>query len=197
MDEPIEFVFSFRSPFAWLAARHALPMLHPETKVRWCAFYPLPTFPNFDRPMIPAKARHNIEDLLRLAKAYGLRFGRPPLADPDWSIPHAAFLWGDREGKGPEIARALLDARWERGEHIETELSIGRAAERVGLDPAAAIAASRDEKLRGALRDSVQRNYDERGIFGVPMFVLSDGTRFWGHDRMEWAIANGYARGAS
>jgi hypothetical protein len=24
------------------------------------------------------------------------------------------------------------------------------------------------------------------------MFVLSDGARFWGHDRMEWALDHGY-----
>jgi 2-hydroxychromene-2-carboxylate isomerase len=45
------------------------------------------------------------------------------------------------------------------------------------------------------LTDRVQRNYDDRGIFGVPMFVLADGKRFSGHDRMEFAIKHGYIAG--
>jgi 2-hydroxychromene-2-carboxylate isomerase len=33
-------------------------------------------------------------------------------------------------------------------------------------------------------------------IFGVPMFVLSSGERFWGHDRMEWALRYGFVKPA-
>jgi 2-hydroxychromene-2-carboxylate isomerase len=32
------------------------------------------------------------------------------------------------------------------------------------------------------------RAFDEEGIFGVPTIVLVKGTRFWRHDRIEWAI---------
>jgi 2-hydroxychromene-2-carboxylate isomerase len=46
------------------------------------------------------------------------------------------------------------------------------------------------------LRARIRQNYEERGIFGVPMFVLPDGARFWGHDRMEWALHHGYVRAA-
>jgi 2-hydroxychromene-2-carboxylate isomerase len=196
LSDEIEFVFSFRSPFAWIAARHVLPMVHPETTIRWSAFYPLPTFPNFGGTLLPAKARHNVADLLRLAKAYGLRFGQPLLEDPDWSIPHAAFLWAERQGKGAELATALGDARWEGSEvDIATEPVIHQAVESVGLDPESALAACRDEAFRAELRQLVQSNFDDRDVFGVPMFVLPDGKRFWGHDRMEWAIRHGYVRG--
>lgn len=68
MRDPLEFVFSFRSPYAWIAARHILPMLRPEQEVRWLPFFPLPSFTNFGR-LIPGKVRYNIEDLLRLTKA--------------------------------------------------------------------------------------------------------------------------------
>ncbi len=30
MHEPIEFVFSFRSPYAWVAARYVLPQVDPQ-----------------------------------------------------------------------------------------------------------------------------------------------------------------------
>ena len=37
----------------------------------------------------------------------------------------------------------------------------------------------------------IERDYTERGVFGVPMFITADGARFWGHDRMEWALRQG------
>lgn len=197
-SEAVEFVFSIRSPYAYVAARHVLPMVHPETPIRWCPFFPLPEFANFLRTLVPAKVRYNIEDLTRLAKRYGLRFGSPPIEDPDWSIPHAAFLWADRQGDGAGAAlgRALLDARWESGEDVTDEDVLRATAHGVGLDGDAVAAASRDEALRAEVTALVKRNYDERGLFGVPMFVLADGQRFWGHDRMMWAIRDGYVRGA-
>ena len=79
---------------------------------------------------------------------------------------------------------------------VGEEKTIHDAARSVGLDPDAAVAAGRNEALRAELESLVQRNYDERDVFGVPMFILPDDQRFWGHDRMEWGIRNGYVRAA-
>jgi 2-hydroxychromene-2-carboxylate isomerase len=195
MEGPLEFVFSFRSPYVWIAVRHVLPMLHPATEVRWTPFFPLPSFKNFGG-VVPGKARHNLHDILRLCEAYGLPIGRPPVDESDWVRPHAAFLWADRAGKGREFGQALLDERWERSQVVGDDGAIRRAAESVGLDAGAAVAASADPDLQEELTESIQRNYDERDVFGVPMLILPDGTRFWGHDRMEWAIRYGFLRGA-
>lgn len=195
MSESIEFVFSFRSPYSRIAARHILPMLHPDTEVRWIPFYPLPSFQNFGRT-VRAKAWHNLEDILRLAEAYELKIGRPPVDEPDWSLPHTAFLWADRAGKGPEFGQALGEERRGKGEVLGSDETIRRAAALVDLDPDAVVAAGRDENLQKDLAATIQRNFDERDIFGVPMFILPDGKRFWGHDRMEWAIRYGFVRGA-
>ncbi len=196
MSGSVEFVFSFRSPYAWIAARRVLPMVHPDTEVRWTPFFPLPSFANFGN-LIPVRARYNIEDLLRLSRAYDLEFGRPPLAEPDWSIPHAAFVHAEREGCGPEFGLALADSRWHAGEDVASAEVIGKVAESVGLDGDAAVSASSNAGLRARLTEEIEVNYRERGIFGVPMFVLPDGQRFWGHDRMEWALHYGYVPSAS
>jgi 2-hydroxychromene-2-carboxylate isomerase len=186
MKEDLEFVFSFRSPYAWIAARHVLPMVHSETRIRWTPFYPLPSFPNFGG-VVPAKARHNLHDILRLTEAYGLPIGRPPVHETDWALAHTAFLWADRNGKGPEFARALLDERWVESQVVSCEGAVRRVADAVGLDGNDAVAAASDPALRGELVARVQANYDEREVFGVPMFILPTGEHFWGHDRMEWA----------
>lgn len=142
--------------------------------------------------MIPVRARYNIEDLLRLSSAYGLEFGRPPMAEPDWSIPHAAFVHAERQGAGAEFGMALLDARWQDSLDVASREVIGQVAESVGLHPDRTIEAAEDPDLRAKLTERIDTHYRTRGIFGVPMFVLPDGARFWGHDRMEWALQHGF-----
>ena len=93
-------------------------MLDPALDVKWSAFFPLPTFPNFAGGMLPAKEKHNVRDILRMTKTYGMRVGRPSREDPDWAIPHAAFEFANGKGKGPDLARALFAARWTSSEDI-------------------------------------------------------------------------------
>ena len=196
MAEELEFVFSFRSPYAWIAARHVLPQVHPDTRVRWTPFLPLPSFPNFSGSIIPAKARHNVQDILRLTRAYDLSVGRPPVDEPDWKLAHAAFLWADRQGAGPAFAAALMEERWCRSQIISAPDAIARIGATIGVDPREIVSAASSDALQSELITLVQTNYDERDIFGVPMFILPSGEHFWGHDRMEWALRHGFVRAA-
>ena len=52
--------------------------------------------------------------------------------------------------------------------------------------------ASEAEAGRGELVEYVQRNYDDRDVFGVPLLILPSGERFWGWDRMDWALRHGF-----
>jgi len=164
--------------------------------VKWTAFFPLPTFTNFGNP-IPAKLSHNVRDILRLTKAYGMKIGQPLLEDPDWAIPHAAFeLAAEKsQSQGTALAMALFAERWSESQDIATDPIIARAAKSVGLDEGEVLAACHDAERRQRLRERIQRDYDEREIFGVPMLITPAKKRFWGVDRIEWAIRYGYVPG--
>lgn len=194
MPSGVDFVFSFRSPYAWLAARSVIPKLPADLDVRWVPFFPLPTFENFATPPIEAKFKYLIRDVIRLANHYGAPLTFPSRDDPDWAIPHAAFVEADDAGSGKAFALAVFDARWSRGEDVAERGVLASAAEAAGLDPQRIVAAAFDEAKRRAVRADVQRRFDEDGIFGVPTLLMPRGTRFWGHDRIEWAIANGLVR---
>lgn len=191
MATPLDFVFSFRSPYSWLAARFVLPKLPPGTAVRWRPFFPLPTFTNFP-PLLEAKVKYLVRDVVRLSRHYGAELKFPTVDDPDWAIPHVAFLAADEQGRGPAFALEVYAARWGRGENVAEPDVLVRAAEAASLDPAPILAASEDSERRDALRAEVQRAFDEDGIFGVPTLILPRGTRFWGHDRIEMAIREGW-----
>lgn len=191
MFERPQFVFSLRSPYAWIAARWVLPQLPPGLDPEWRPFYPLPSFPNFP-PLLASKVRYLVRDVTRLVEHYG---GEPPrfpgAGDPDWSRPHGAFLAAQEQARGRELALALWQARFGRGQDLGRDEVIAAAAREVGLAPESILAAADDPARRAALSARVQEDFDERGIFGVPTLVLPSGTRFWGHDRIEWAIREG------
>jgi len=195
MSEPLRFAYSLRSPYAWIAAKRIVPRVHPDVAVRWLPLYPLPTFPNFGN-LLPTKVRYLIDDLIRLAKVYDLPLGRPPAEEPDWAVAHTACVAADSMGCGPAFTRALMDARLSRGEDVASESVIRNAAAACGADAASVLTACADTEQRAAVARDIQTRYDEDGIFGVPMFVLPDGARFWGHDRMAWALDHGFVRAA-
>ena len=77
MADRVEFVFSFRSPYAWMAAHCVLPKLPPDMDIHWLPFYPLPSFPNFSSAPIESKFKYLIRDVTRLTKHYGLTLKFP------------------------------------------------------------------------------------------------------------------------
>jgi len=185
-----QFVFSFRSPYAWIAARWVLPQLSPELELQWRPFFPLPSFSNFPPPL-DAKTQYLVRDVVRLVRHYGGDVSFPSAHDPNWALPHCAFLEADARGKGREFALAVWDARFGKGHDVGEPEVVARAAESVGLDVQAILDAALDEAHQRELVSRVQRDYDEAGIFGVPTLILPRGSRYWGHDRIEWAIREG------
>lgn len=191
MFETAQFVFSFRSPYAWIAARWVLPQLPADFELQWRPFFPLPSFSNFP-PLLEAKTRYLVRDVMRLVEHYGGQVRFPGIADPNWAIPHCAFLEARERGRGPAFALAVFEARFGRGEDVSDDAVLEKAAVEVGLDPAAIVAAGASPDRQADLVDQIQQDYDTNGIFGVPTLILPRGTRFWGHDRIDWAIREGH-----
>ena len=202
MDQTVRFYFSFRSPYAWLAAERwqtELGALDPV--VERIPFYPTPeTFPN-DPSRHPAKLRYIVQDLGRLAREFGLTLRPPPALDTDWERAHAAYL-GVQEA-APQRAEAFMlemfRARFSRGQDVALANVIGEAAERAGADPGLANEAAASPALQEQVKESFVQGQQRDGIFGAPSFAYS-GQLFWGHDRMHHlrrALLEGRARGAA
>ena len=197
MSDGARFVFSLRSPYAWIAARWVVPRLPEELAPVWRPFFPLPEFSNFP-PLLESKVRYLVRDVVRLVEHYGggpVRF--PTRDDVDWTVPHLAFLEADARGRGRELAFALWEARFGRGEHLGDDAVVTAAVESVGLDAGAVMDAARDPERRETLDEQVKSDYRDEGIFGVPTLILPKGTRYWGHDRIEWALREGKLGGNS
>jgi 2-hydroxychromene-2-carboxylate isomerase len=183
----VRFYFSFRSPYSWLAHHR----LAHTAELAWEELEPVPVYPPDEKAMAAlspgrTKLGYMREDVERIAAGYGLAVRWPVSGDPDWTRPHAAFLYAQAERRGQVFAGALYDARFQRGEDLGDDGALRAAAEASGLDPDAVVAAADDPAWRQALWPGFERMRHDK-VFGVPTFVLRE-ERFWGNDRFEWLL---------
>jgi 2-hydroxychromene-2-carboxylate isomerase len=185
--EPIvRFYFSFRSPYAWFAAeRWQAELGDLAPRVEHIPFYPTPeTFPN-DPTRVPAKFAYVMQDVLRLARDFGLSVVPPAALDTDWKRAHAAYLGVQAEQ--PQLAERfmleLFRARFSRGQDVALDVTIEEAAERAGASAKTATRAAADAQLQAEVEGNFVRGQTRDRIFGAPSFVF-DGQLFWGHDRL-------------
>jgi 2-hydroxychromene-2-carboxylate isomerase len=186
--------FSFRSPFSWIAIermRRRLPDLHariefipywePDTRTsdalaaRSAAIHYV--------PMSKAKHLYILQDTRRLVDALGLPMTWPVDVNPWWEPSHLGWLEARRAGRAWDYYRAIVSARWERGENISDPAVIARVATAAGLD-GNAIAAAADDPDRRAEGVACLLEAYEDDIFGVPYFRVGR-HRFWGVDRLD------------
>ena len=87
-----------------------------------------------------------------------------------------------------ELKHALYEAFFCEGEDIATDLQIALAAERAGLDPAAAVASSYAPELLDRIRE-VRAEAEAAGVRGVPSLVGENGESHWGMGGLDRLLA--------
>jgi 2-hydroxychromene-2-carboxylate isomerase len=127
-----------------------------------------------------------MEDVERIAAAYGLAVRWPGKIDTDWMRPHAACLHAGDAGLLEPFVAAGFRARFQRGLDLGQDEVLEQLAEEAGLEPRALVAACDAPELHARIRAGLAR-FAQRKLFGVPFFVFQ-GRRFWGNDRLEWLL---------
>jgi 2-hydroxychromene-2-carboxylate isomerase len=190
MSQPggtVRFYFSFRSPYSWLAflrverALSGLPVVLDYVPV-----FPPPDIPN-DPAAIPTKLRYIMQDVARIAEAYGFRAKPPQKVDTDWIKPHSAFLYALDRGKAQAFGLGLFEARFLHGLDVAEGGVLHEVAAAQGLDGAALVRAATDQAFQTRVVQGMMKAAQEDSIFGVPYFVYR-GEAFWGNDRVEWLV---------
>jgi len=185
-ERPIRFYFSFRSPYAWLAAERIDSELGDlGIPIERVPIYPTPeTFPN-DPSALPNKQAYLIQDIPRLAREQGLEVRFPSSSDTDWALSHAAFLGAQRHGTGQRFMVEVFRKRFCEGLDLGKDEVIADAATGAGLDPDAILSAGHSDELRASTAAGWGIAVERDRIFGVPSFVYAD-RLYWGQDRMHF-----------
>jgi 2-hydroxychromene-2-carboxylate isomerase len=146
-------------------------------------------------------AAYNREDCARWAERYEIPFDYPPpgvfadrarywpMAEFDREeLPARAFYAAAETGRQDELDAALFEAAWVAGLDVNEPDTIVWAAERAGIDGADLLDRLRDESIERTARGSVGA-FLRLACPGVPTFVVG-GRRYYGKDRVEWAVAD-------
>jgi len=182
----IRFYFSFRSPYAWIAAER----LESELGVLGVSIERLPIFPTpgsfpNDPSAMPDKVAYLLQDIPRLAREYGLTVRFPSSSDTDWALSHAAFLGAESQGAGQRFMVEVFRKRFSEGLDLGEDDVVAAAAKAAGLNPDVVLAAGHSEALRAAVSQGWRLAVERDRIFGVPSFVYA-GKLYWGQDRMHF-----------
>ncbi len=134
------------------------------------------------RPLLEPRGDHLRVDWTRNVYRRALALGveiHLPRYQPRSTLPLAACLWAQEQGRLRDYMHALYEAFFCEGEDIAADREIARAAARVGLDPDGAVAAAYSAALHTRIAE-IRREAEAAGVRGVPTLLSADRGSHWG-----------------
>lgn len=185
----LHFYFDYSSPFAYLAsvdvagvaARHGAEV----------SYWPIllgGLFKAIGTPLVPiaemseAKRSYQKRDMQRWAEERGVELIWPSRF-PLRTVKPLRMTLLAAEAQRPALIESLMRACWVEDLDPDDDGVLRECAERAGAD-AALVEGTRADEVKAALRAGTEEAID-RGVFGVPTFVVDD-QLFWGQDRLDF-----------
>lgn len=184
--ELIDFYFDFGCPYSYLAyARLSRMARGGGVDLRYHAVdvEQVKRAAGNDGPAlrdIPAKRRYVEQDARRWARRYGIPFF---FTDEDGARAALGMAKANECGVVEQYVAAVFHALWAETGARPGATALDAAAEAFGW-PAADFRASLDSPRARADLAARCRAASERGVFGVPTFVVGENL-YWGNDRLE------------
>lgn len=181
--EPVQFFFSFRSPYSYLAAPRAFAL--PERFEIELVFRGVIPMAMRGQSVPRAKQLHTMRDAKREANRLGMPFGR--LHDPLGAGAMRCLLVAELAVDRGRVSEFVLEASrciWSEAADVARDDVLRPICERAGLRWEDCAAALEDPDVRRRVEQSTTA-LAELGHWGVPVFVFAD-ELFWGQDRIEF-----------
>ncbi|SFT98429.1 2-hydroxychromene-2-carboxylate isomerase [Sedimentitalea nanhaiensis] len=186
----IDYFFATLSPYAYLAGDRLERIA--EKHGAKIAYKPLDLIALFGRTggvpprdRHPARQEYRAIELLRQSAKLKMPFNLKPAHWPTNMAPSSyAIIAAQLAGGGDvgALVQSFLRACWAEEKDIAQDDVIRACLQAAGFNPALADSGL----LQGA--ETYAANLEEaaeRGVFGAPFYITSDGGRFWGQDRLE------------
>lgn len=182
MSGHVDFYFSFRSPYSYLAAPRAFALAERfDIELEYRGVIPMA----MRGQAVPrAKSLHTLRDVDREAARLGMPFGR--IHDPIGAGAIRCLVVAEHaRDEGRESAFVLTASRgiWAEAMDVSRDAPLRTLCERAGLDWSECAAALENPELRERV-DASTAALDQLGHWGVPVFAF-EGELFWGQDRIE------------
>jgi 2-hydroxychromene-2-carboxylate isomerase len=189
-----QFWHEFASTYSYIAAMRVQDAAASQgVDVAWRPFLLAPIFGAqglTDSPfnVFADKGRYMWRDMERLCADYGLPFRRPTSFPRNGLLAARLAVVGVREGWGPAYIRGVYTANFVEDRDITDASVLAPIVMAAGGNPETAF----NDAATDAAKTALRRQTDEaqtRGVFGAPSFITADGELFWGHDRLDQALA--------
>lgn len=186
----LDFYFDYTCPFAYLAStqvervsrERGVPFRYSPVLLGGI-FAAQGTPQNLAGTLGPAKAAHNLADMMRWAARFDVPLTMPA-EHPKRSV--EALRATLATGIDPAVVAGFYRAYWVEGAHISSPEVVSRVVSSAGHDAAKVLAAIETPAVKEDLRKRTDAAV-ARGVFGVPTF--DDGNElWWGQDRMRLAF---------
>ncbi len=181
-DERLDFFFSFRSPYSYLAAPRAFALVDRyAVDVVFRGVIPMA----MRGQAVPRSKRlHTLRDTKREADRLGMPFGRihDPIGDGATRCLLVAAHAADA-GRVREFVLAASRGIWAEAVDVADDAGLRTVCEAAGLDWPSCAAALTDPAMRARV-DADTAAVGQLGHWGVPI-LLFRGEPFWGQDRIE------------
>lgn len=190
--KPLDFFFSFRSPYSYLAADRVFKL----AELYKIPVNVKPIMPMVTRgiPLSKTKRGYIVRDARREAEKYNIPFGK--ICDPLGDGIHrcmALFLYAQSKGREKEFTVSTLSGIWAEGLDVNRASHLKKILERAGLNWQDGQSWLGNEDWR----ELAQHNADdlaELGLWGVPAFKYGN-LVLWGQDRL-WALEKAVLAGS-
>jgi 2-hydroxychromene-2-carboxylate isomerase len=192
----LEFWFELASTYSYPAAMR-LPKAARAVGVetRWRVFLLGPLFKAqqglADSPfnVVEVKGRYMWRDMERICDALDLPLRRPSTFPRNTLAAARTVLATEAQGLDiVPLVQALYRANFAEDRAIDQAEVLDEILTDLGLPAAAVREAAETPEIKAALRTNTEEAAD-RGLFGSPSFLTSDGELFWGSDRLDAALA--------
>ena len=185
----IDYFFATLSPYAYLAGNRLeeIAAKHGAT----ITYKPFDLISGFGRTggqppkdRHPSRQEYRAMELTRQAKKLGMPFKLQPAFWPTNGAPssYAIIAAQAKGGDVGKLCQLIMHAVWAEDRDIAQDDVVRDCLAKAGFDPALADKGL----LQGA--DTFARNLEEaveRGVFGAPFYIVDDGQKFWGQDRLQ------------
>lgn len=178
----VDFFFSFRSPYSYLAAPRAFALA--DRFAIAIAFHGVIPMAMRGQAVPLAKRLHTLRDAKREAVRLGMPFGR--LHDPIGEGALRCLLVAEHAADAGRVRPFVLEASraiWSQAADVARDEDLRPICEQAGLRWEDCAAALDDPALRARI-DANTARLDELGHWGVPVFAFG-GELYWGQDRLE------------
>ncbi|MBN9889271.1 2-hydroxychromene-2-carboxylate isomerase [Salipiger abyssi] len=186
----IDYYFTVLSPYAYLAglrleeiaARHGASITYKPLDIM--ALFPR-TGGLAPKDRHPARMEYRAQELPRQAKKAGMPLNLRPAFWPTNAAPASYAIIAAQEAGGGDLGglvHSVLRAIWSEEKDIAEDDVVQDCLKAAGFDPGLTFSGmlAGAETYAANLEDAVNA-----GVFGSPFYVLDDGAKFWGQDRLE------------